>query len=327
MRTASERSRWRAAGAAAVFVGAVVVAQVAGPARSQQPPPTGPQVESARLVPAQPVAGRPVVLIVRARDPALPIRGMRVDFGERGSRAGGSACRIDQRTPSQPFRPGPAVTLRARYRFRAPGPRTVAFTVTSGGCAGAGLRFSGSLAVTVAPRGQAPSTPAPAPPPTVTPPATAAQGALCSHADTPSTQIDGRTVRAATLCLINAERQRRAAQRLRVSDKLRRAASAHTQDMVRRSYFEHEGPGGPSFVRRLDRVGYRGRAGENIAYETGPDVTARSIFRGWMDSPPHKSNMLRRAFRGAGIGTSDRAPVRPPERGSTFTADFGSSRG
>lgn len=324
MRTASESSRWRAVSAAAAFAGAVVVAQVAGPARSQPPPPpaTGPQIESARLVPSRPTVGQPVTLEVRTRDPALPIRGMRVNFGEPGSRAGGSACWTEQGAPGRPLQPAPAVTIRSRYRFRLAGAHTIAFTVTSGGCAGPGLRFNGQFSVTVAPR-RAPAPPLAMPLPT----ASSAQGALCSHADTPIGQISVRTVRAATLCLINAERQRRKAAGLRASRKLRRAAARHTQDMVRRRFFEHEGPGGPTFQARLNRVGYKGSAGENIAYETGPDVTARSIFRSWMDSPPHKANMLRRRFRGAGIGVAERAPVKPPERGGTFTADFGTARG
>jgi uncharacterized protein YkwD len=268
-------------------------------------------------VPSKPVVGRPVSLVVRVRDPALPIRGMRVDFGERGSRAGGSACVTDQGAPGSPFKPGPAITIRARYRFTKAGQRTVAFTVTSGGCAGAGLRFSGKLSITVAkaPDGSGSAS------------ATIAQGALCSHADTPTTQVDTRTSRAATMCLINSERRRRGAPQLRASDKLNRAAASHTQDMVRRRFFEHEGRGGPSFSQRLSRVRYQGKAGENIGYETGPNVTPRAIFRGWMDSPPHKANMLRRGFRGAGIGIAKQAPVKPPEPGSTFTADFGAARG
>jgi hypothetical protein len=244
-------------------------------APAQQPPaPAGPQVESVRLVPAKPVVGRSVSLVVRVKDPVFAIKGVRVDLGERGGRIGGSACRADVGGPGSPFRPGTAVTIRSRFRFRTAGQRRVSFVVTSGGCTGPGLRFSGFVAVTVMPASR-----------------------------------------------------RRSTRLLRDSKKLARAANSHTQDMVRRRYFEHEGPNGPTLTERLSRVRYKGSAGENIAYETGPDVTARSIFRSWMESPPHRANMVRRGYRGGGIGVSKRAPEGTSEPGGTFTADFGTARG
>lgn len=303
-----------AVGVLATIAGGAAVGGARPPAQTP-PAPSGPLVEFARVEPAAPTAGARASLLVRVRDPVLPIRGMRVDLNEPGGRRGGSACQTGAADPGSPFKPGAAVTMRVRFRFKTAGQRKVRFTVTSGDCSGSGLRFNGEVAVVVAP----------APP--KLPVASFAQGALCSHADTPTTQTAVQTIRAATMCLINAERRRRKAPMLRRSGRLERAASAHASDMVKRRFFEHEGPNGPTFPRRLGRVRYKGGAGENIGYETGPEVTPRSIFRGWMESPGHKANMLRKKYRGAGVGVAKSAPVKPPETGATFTANFGTVAG
>ncbi len=76
--------------------------------------------------------------------------------------------------------------------------------------------------------------------------------------------------------------------------------------MLSYGYFDHERADGPSFTSRIRRFGYgkrsRGYAlGENIAWGTAPDATPQDMVNAWMDSPPHRQNILRRVFREDGV--------------------------
>ena len=108
---------------------------------------------------------------------------------------------------------------------------------------------------------------------------------------------------AAAICLVNAERRKLGRRMLRRSPRLALAAVNHSKDMVRRGYFEHEGPGGPLFETRLRRVGYRGlTSAENISYSLG-DTVALTV-RAWMASSGHRSNILRAKLRSPGSASS-----------------------
>jgi uncharacterized protein YkwD len=61
--------------------------------------------------------------------------------------------------------------------------------------------------------------------------------------------------------------------------------------------------------------------GENIAYGSGDRSSPRSIGSAWMNSPPHRANILRASFREIGIGLASGTPV--GVRGATYTTDFG----
>jgi uncharacterized protein YkwD len=137
-------------------------------------------------------------------------------------------------------------------------------------------------------------------------------------------------VRAAVLCLHNRERAAHGLAPLRQHGKLRRAASAHSDDMVEQSYFAHDSLSGDDMVDRILRTGY-GRntgwsLGENIAWGTGSLATAAEIQRAWMESPGHRANILRPQFREIGIGIALGAPVGSGGDGATYTADFGVRR-
>jgi uncharacterized protein YkwD len=87
---------------------------------------------------------------------------------------------------------------------------------------------------------------------------------------------------------------------LRVDPTLRRAARAHSDDMLRRGYFSHG-----SFADRLARFGARGpRLGENLAWGAGTAAAARSMVQRWLASPPHRANLLRPGFRRIGVGAA-----------------------
>ena len=156
-------------------------------------------------------------------------------------------------------------------------------------------------------------------------PSAAASGA-CSGANASASQVSKRVLVRATLCVLNAERARRDLRPLRLSAKLATAARGHSLAMVRGKFFSHDSAGGASFVDRIRRTGYLSGArnwyvGENIAYGSGARSSASSIGRAWMNSPPHRANILSTSFREIGIGLAMGTPVGGV--GATYTTDFG----
>jgi uncharacterized protein YkwD len=159
-----------------------------------------------------------------------------------------------------------------------------------------------------------------------TAPARAAQ-AECENADIGPAAGNETAVRAAILCLHNKIRAERNLPLLRENSRLRRAASAHSSDMVSRGFFEHTTPDGVTMVERImatryasPRVGWA--IGENLAWGTGNLATPRAIMKAWMDSPGHRANVVKRAYREIGIGVVSGVPS-DRGAGATYTADFG----
>jgi uncharacterized protein YkwD len=160
--------------------------------------------------------------------------------------------------------------------------------------------------------------------------ALAAPAMACEGADLIPDAGNGKQVRQATLCLLNAERAQHGLGKLRQNERLRKAARRHSRAMVKRGFFEHTSPTGSTMVGRVSRAGYRSWAslGENIAWGSGHLATPGAIVRGWMNSPGHRDNILRGRFREIGIGVVAGAPTRlhPGEQGATYTTDFGVRR-
>ncbi len=132
------------------------------------------------------------------------------------------------------------------------------------------------------------------------------------------------------LARLNAKRAAHGLRPLVVSGQLETAAVAHSRDLLQAGVFQHDSPDGTSFVQRLKRFyspsGYSSwTAGENILYNTG-DIDADTAIQAWLDSPPHRQNMLDPGWREVGIGS-----VHASTAGGTFgggpawviTMDFG----
>jgi uncharacterized protein YkwD len=159
-------------------------------------------------------------------------------------------------------------------------------------------------------------------------PSTSSTAAQCPGANLVPTTGNVDAVRAAILCLHNQIRAARHLPSLRENSRLRRAAVAHSVDMVSNRYFDHTAPSGTTFTERLLGAGkYVGRSqnwvlGENIAWGTGSEATASKIMRAWMLSPGHRANIVRRSYREVGIGIVTGVPT-DGTSGGTFTADFG----
>ena len=119
------------------------------------------------------------------------------------------------------------------------------------------------------------------------------------------------TDRVTTTALVDAMNRQRAAYGLgplRPNGKLSLAANDRVADMFDQHYFDHVSPQGTSPFVWVTRRGYPYRSvGENLAVGY---TTADRIVTGWMNSPPHRQNILGRAFNEIGIAVAPGAPLR-----------------
>jgi uncharacterized protein YkwD len=161
-----------------------------------------------------------------------------------------------------------------------------------------------------------------------------AKRADCRGADTTPTARSIGSARAATLCLLNREREARGLHRLRAHRMLTAAAQRYAGAMVRGGFFSHVSPAGTTLEERIrEQTRYLAGAlrytiGENIAWGQGDLAKPRAIVAAWMASPGHRANILRAAFREIGIGIAPGAPVAgvAAVRAVTYTNEFGTRR-
>jgi uncharacterized protein YkwD len=154
-----------------------------------------------------------------------------------------------------------------------------------------------------------------------------AAGERCVSADAMPGQAAVEDLRAATLCLMNAERTARALGRLQAEPLLGRVASSYARQMVRGQFFDHTSPAGSTMLARIKATTYlrdvtSWSVGENLAWGSGNLATPRAMVRAWMQSAEHRANLLDRHFADIGIGVAAGAPV-ALELGGTYVTDFG----
>jgi uncharacterized protein YkwD len=119
-------------------------------------------------------------------------------------------------------------------------------------------------------------------------------------------------------CLINDERTSNGLQPVTSNSDLREAALSHSNEMVNQSYFEHTSPAGLTFMDRIESTGYMDGArtwtvGENLVWGTA-----------WMNSPPHRENLLRPSFSELGVAAVAGTPVsRSDLTGVTVSSEYG----
>ena len=157
-----------------------------------------------------------------------------------------------------------------------------------------------------------------------------AAGERCVSADAMPGQAAVEDLRAATLCLMNAERTARALGRLQAEPLLGRVASSYARQMVRGQFFDHTSPAGSTMLARIKATAYlrdvtSWSVGENLAWGSGNLATPRAMVRAWMQSAEHRANLLDRHFADVGIGVAAGAPIAldPGELGGTYVTDFG----
>lgn len=146
--------------------------------------------------------------------------------------------------------------------------------------------------------------------------ASPASADTCPNTDVEVTGLTMDQMENSIACLINDERTSRGLRAVQPNGDLADAALSHSKEMVDESYFEHTSPAGLSFMDRIQRTGYmRGvrswMVGENLVWGTENLSTPDSLVTAWMNSPPHRENLLRARFREIGIA----AVVGTPEQG------------
>ncbi len=144
---------------------------------------------------------------------------------------------------------------------------------------------------------------------------------------TPATLAQATT---GLVCLINAERTKRGIPALRLSFQLRKAAVAHSKDMVAHQFFSHTSRDGATPRKRVQRTGYfrkgkRGQLNETIVLGAGADASPARLAKKLFGHPPHKKIALSRLYRDVGAGLVLGYPLpTSSDTNTTLTVNYGS---
>jgi uncharacterized protein YkwD len=160
----------------------------------------------------------------------------------------------------------------------------------------------------------------------------AGAGPSCANAHADPADLNAREAGKAIRCLINERRDQHGMGDLAGNGKLGKAAQGHTNHMVEKGCFSHECPGEGGMSSRVKRTGYLSGArawglGENIAAGEGERGSPAEMVAAWMNSPPHRANILNRSFEHLGVGMEHGTPSSPNGGGASYTTDFGFTKG
>ncbi len=149
----------------------------------------------------------------------------------------------------------------------------------------------------------------------------------CPGSDLRPAQDNISQVGQATLCLLNAERATRGLAPLSEQHELSAASLAFSALMIDQHFFAHVAPDGRTLTDRLEVSGYLAHpggwtVGENIAWGESYLASPARIVQAWMDSPPHRENILSAEFDEIGLGIVTGVPF-SANAGATYTTDFG----
>jgi len=146
----------------------------------------------------------------------------------------------------------------------------------------------------------------------------------CASADDPNAPAAVQT--RAIACLVNWARAQDRRGRLAERPRLHLAAELKGQRVASCRQFSHT-PCGAAVTSDVKAAGYRyARFGENLFAGTWGKYSAHDVVNAWLQSPPHRANMLNPRFRDLGA-----APVRASGLLGggdvvVWTATFGSRR-
>jgi uncharacterized protein YkwD len=116
------------------------------------------------------------------------------------------------------------------------------------------------------------------------------------------------------LALVNIERAKIGCAPLIADLDLGKLASAFSEDMATRDFFDHIDPDGNDPWDRAEAAGITGLGGENIARG---QADAQAVMDAWMNSDGHRANILNCNFRTLGVGAFF------ADGGPWWTQDFG----
>jgi len=137
-------------------------------------------------------------------------------------------------------------------------------------------------------------------------------------------------LQAQVLTAINDLRQSKGLTPLRLNGALSLAALGHSESMAEHGFFEHSGYGGSPFWARIKPKyppvqGSQWGVGENLVWAS-PVLSADQAVQMWLNSPPHRKNLLAPAWREIGLGAVhalDAPGVYGGNDVTILTADFG----
>ncbi|MCQ4208583.1 CAP domain-containing protein [Streptomyces longispororuber] len=119
---------------------------------------------------------------------------------------------------------------------------------------------------------------------------------------------------AQVLSLVNQERAKVGCSPVTADSGLAALATAFSEDMAARNFFDHTDPDGATPWDRAKKAGITDLGGENIARG---QANAQSVMDAWMNSPGHKANILNCDYKTLGVG------VHFGSGGPWWTQDFG----
>ena len=146
----------------------------------------------------------------------------------------------------------------------------------------------------------------------------------CASASDPNAPAAVQT--RAIVCLVNYARAQDRRRRLVQRPRLHLAAELKGERVATCKQFSHT-PCGAALTSDVQAAGYRySTFGENLFAGTWGHYSARDVVNAWLNSPPHRANMLNGRFRDLGA-----APVRATgllDGGDAvvWTATFGTRR-
>ena len=151
----------------------------------------------------------------------------------------------------------------------------------------------------------------------------------CGPVNSEVDSISQAQMESSITCLINDQRTTHGLAPVAPNTDLRQAALSHSNEMVNESYFEHTSPSGLTFMDRIEQFGYMNGArtwtvGENLVWGNGPLSTPQALVTAWMNSPPHRENLLRPTFRELGVAAVPGTPVSKSDlTGVTVSSEYG----
>ncbi len=122
---------------------------------------------------------------------------------------------------------------------------------------------------------------------------------LAIHLGAQSSSTDTATQEQQLVNQLNHSRAQAGLPELKVEPRLTEAARQHSQRMADSNSLGHVLPGEQQVAERLAATGLHfNRSGENVAYNTD----CSGVHTGFMNSPPHKENILGANYTQVGVG-------------------------
>jgi uncharacterized protein YkwD len=141
---------------------------------------------------------------------------------------------------------------------------------------------------------------------------------------------EARGLQTEVLAAINKIRRSKGLHELRLNSALSAVALGHSVSMAKLGFFRHSEWDGSPFWKRIESKypplpNARWSVGENLVWAS-PELSADKAIEMWLNSPPHRENLLAPAWREIGLGGVRALAAPGVYQGldvTILTADFG----